>query len=40
MVRNNYSEPNKTILVGWVNKAMEKTLTMQNIQSDFRATRI
>ncbi len=40
LVRNNYSEPNKVTLARWVNKAMEETLTMQNIQSDFKATRI
>ncbi len=39
IVRNNYSEPNKATLAGWVNKEMEKNI-VQNNQSDFRATRI
>ncbi len=39
-IRNNYNEPNKVTLGRWVNNAIEKKLTMQNIQSDFKATRI
>jgi len=38
MVRFNYLEPNKVTLVSWVDKALNQSLSKQNILSEFRAT--
>lgn len=36
MVNDNFIEPNKITLLGWVDKALDQTLTKKNIISRFR----
>ncbi len=38
MVRNNYNEPNKATLVGWVNKAWDLVFSKKNIKNGFQVT--
>jgi hypothetical protein len=38
MVRRNYTWPHKIALVGWVDKAVDLTLTQKNIMSGFKST--
>jgi hypothetical protein len=38
MVRNNHLEPNKVTLTGWVNKALDQSLSKQNVLSGLTAT--
>jgi hypothetical protein len=40
MVQNNHMEPNKITLVGWVDQALDQSLTKQNIKYGFGATSI
>jgi hypothetical protein len=40
MVKNNYLEPNKTIIEAWVDKALQQSLKKENIKSRFRVFRI
>jgi len=40
MVKRNYTKPNKITLTGWVDKALDLTLTRNNIMSRFKSTRI
>jgi hypothetical protein len=40
MSKSNYMEPNEITLVGWVNQALDKSITKQNIRSRFRVTNI
>jgi hypothetical protein len=39
MVRNNHYEPNKNILVNWVNKVLD-TFDQKNIKNGFKVIRI
>jgi hypothetical protein len=39
MVNDNFIEPNKITLLGWVDKALDQTLTKKNIISRFRVIR-
>ncbi len=39
MVRNNYNEPNKVTLAGWVDKALDLALSKRNIKNGFQVTR-
>jgi hypothetical protein len=36
MVNDNFTEPNKITLLGWVDKALDQTLTKKNIISRFK----
>jgi len=40
MARSKFSEHEKIMLVGWVDKALDQSLTKQNIEVGFRGTRI
>jgi hypothetical protein len=40
MVQNNHMEPNKITLVGWVDQALDQSLTKQNIKYGLGATSI
>jgi len=40
MVENEYQEPNKITLVGWVEKTIDQLLTKDNISSRFRVINI
>jgi hypothetical protein len=40
MSMNNYIEPNEITLIGWVDQALDKLITKQNIRFGFRVTRI
>jgi hypothetical protein len=40
MARNKFSEHEKIMFVGWVDKALDQLLTKQNIKVGFRETRI
>lgn len=40
MVRNQQNEPNKIKFVGWVNRLLDKSLSNQNIKSEFKAIEI
>jgi hypothetical protein len=40
MARNKFSELDKIILVGWVDKASNQSMTKKNIMSRFEVTRI
>jgi hypothetical protein len=37
-LNDNFTEPNKITLFGWVDKALDQTLTKKNIISKFRVT--
>jgi hypothetical protein len=36
MARSKFNEPDKITLVGWVEKALDQSLTKQNIQAEFK----
>ncbi len=38
MFRSNNMEPNKIVLVGWVDHAIDQSLTKKNIKVGFKAT--
>ncbi len=40
MVKNNYLEPDKTIIKAWMEKALQQSLTKGNIKLRFRVSRI
>jgi hypothetical protein len=40
MVKNNYSEPNKVTLIGWVDKALDLVLCKKNMKNGFQVTRL